>query len=137
MKFTETHPSKYNKASDLNKAITLVMNYVEMMEIYGQDEAKPVLFFENARKGLVLNVTNGNTIAEKYGDEMDDWCGKPIVLYPDKTDFAGKRVDCIRLKIPAVAVVPAGVIGGETPGENVPAVTGLPDSIAADPDIPF
>ena len=106
MKFTETHPSKYIKAADLNgKPATLVMNYVEMTEIYGQDDPKPVLFFENARKGLVLNVTNGNTIAEKHGDEMDEWCGKSITLYPDKTDFGGKRVDCIRIRIPAPGLV--------------------------------
>ena len=109
MKFSETRPSKYLKASDLeDREIILTMDYVEVQELYGQDAEKPVLFFRDTEKALVLNVTNGNTIAGEYGDEMDSWSGKPIIVYPDRTDFGGKRVPCLRVKIPA-APAPANV----------------------------
>ena len=122
MKLSEMRPSKYVKAADLNgKAVTLIMNYVEMKELFGQDEEKPVLFFQNAVKGLVLNVTNSNAIAEEYGDETDDWSEKPIVLYPDKTDFSGKRVDCVRVRIPEPALEPAMAgAEGKLPADDNP-----------------
>lgn len=118
MKMSETRPSKYLKATDLDgKDVTLAMNYVEMMEMQGQDE-KPVLFFADTKKGLVLNVTNSRTIEDAYGDESDTWEGKMVTLYPSKTEFSGRRVDCIRVKIPAPVALATEV---EPVGEAVPA----------------
>ena len=74
---------------------------VELVLMEGDDTAKPVLYFKGKKSGLVLNKTNGRTIAAAYGPDSDMWVGKAIILYPTETDFGGKRVPCIRCKSPA------------------------------------
>ena len=53
-----------------------------------------------AKKGLILNMTNYDAIADGYGEETNNWSNKKIVLYGDKTRFGGKIVDCVRVKLP-------------------------------------
>lgn len=112
MKIGEAFPSKFLKAEDLNgKRVAVKIKYVEMEKI-GDDDKKPVVYFSGKEKGLVLNKTNAGTIAEITGtEEMDDWSGQGIVLFPDKTSFQGKRVDCIRIAeaSPGVATAAAAV----------------------------
>ena len=95
----EAFPSKYLKESDLQgREAHVVMNAVNM-ETIGSDE-RPVLYFQGKEKGLVLNVTNKNTIVDAYGEETDDWFGKTLVLFPTRTDYQGRNVPCIRVKLP-------------------------------------
>lgn len=99
MKVSDAFPSKYLKASDLNgNNARVVMARVEMDEV-GEDE-KPILYFQGKEKGLVLNKTNANNIAVLYGDDMDDWVGKEVVLFPAMVDFQGKTVEAIRVRGP-------------------------------------
>lgn len=63
-------------------------------------ETRIVLWFREIDKGLVLNVTNMRTVSDAYGYQTDDWIGQLIEVRKDKTDFNGKRVDCIRLDKP-------------------------------------
>lgn len=106
MKMSDVFPSKYVKASDLNgKTVTLTIKelVVEKIGHGAEEERKPVLYFNRATKGLVLNRTNGMTIAGLYGDESDDWTGKRISIYPTKVRAFGTMQDCIRVReeIPA------------------------------------
>lgn len=97
MKIGSAFPSNYIKCDDLQGRATQVrMNYIKFEDIGGDN--KPVLYFVGKERGLVLNKTNANMIAELYGDETDNWANQPIELYPSKTDFQGKRVDCIRVR---------------------------------------
>lgn len=103
MNIATAYPSKYLKAGDLQGHTVKVMIDRVVLEEIGQGddtEHKPCLYFEGKEKGIVLNVTNGNAIAEHYGDETDDWGGRPLEVYPDKTQFKGKSVDCIRVRVP-------------------------------------
>ncbi len=96
-------PSKYLKAQDLPGPTPVTIDEVRL-EVVGTDgeDPKPVVYFQGAKKGLVLNVTNANTIVDICGSsESEDWKGQKIVLYRTKTDFGGKRVDCIRIEDPA------------------------------------
>ena len=103
-------PSTYLKAIDLQgRAVQITMHSVTMEEIGG--DIKPVLFFQDQHgqrkdRGLVLNKTNSNIIAEMYGWETDDWVGKPITLYPARVEFQGKLVDAIRIKLEAGMPIP-------------------------------
>jgi hypothetical protein len=106
MNIEELFPSKYVKASDLSQPQTLRISGIEM-EKMSDGEMKPVLYFGNSTKGLVLNVTNKNVIKELYGSDTDNWEGKPIQLIATTTDFGGKVVDCIRLRPPKAAVASA------------------------------
>ncbi len=105
MMMSEAFPSKYLSAADLQgRAITLTMGTVEMIDVGsdGNSDHKPVLHFMGAQKGLVLNKTNANCIAEMHGDDTDHWPGKTITIVPAQTDFRGRIVACIRVQPPGV-----------------------------------
>jgi hypothetical protein len=77
------------------------------LEDVGDDQkSKPVMTFRNRSKGLVVNATNYDTIADVYGDETSNWPGQSIELFPTKVDFKGKRTDAIRVRIPGAAPAP-------------------------------
>lgn len=97
MKTNEMFPSSYLKATDLKgKPVKLVIKGCKMEDL--GDDRKPVLTFKGTDKKLALNITNKNLIEEVlHSDETDDWNDKTIVLVPAKTEFQGKRVDCIRV----------------------------------------
>ncbi len=98
MKISSAFPSNYIKASDLQgRPVRVRMNYVKIEKI-GDDE-KPVLYFIGKEKALALNKTNANVIALMYGDDTDNWAGGEIEIYPTETDFQGKRVDAIRVRM--------------------------------------
>lgn len=109
MKISSAFPSKYLKAADLqDKPVTLVMSRVDLEKVgMGNEDPKPVLYFTKARKGLVLNKTNSKAITVAYGDDTDEWEGKPITLFPAMVDFAGETVESIRVRKPKDAVEPA------------------------------
>jgi hypothetical protein len=48
----------------------------------------------------VLNKVNNRTIRGAYGDDTDGWKDKLIVLFPTTTDFGGKQVPALRVRIP-------------------------------------
>ncbi len=102
MKISAAFPSQYLKCADLNgKTCPLTIRTCVPEELgQGNDkETKPVLYFEKAQKGLVLNKTNAAVIADAYGDDTDNWTGKAVEIYPTVVDFKGKLVDGIRLRI--------------------------------------
>ena len=110
MKVSQAFPSKYLTAADLQgKAHKLKMGVVELVDVGsdGHQEMKPLLRFVGAEKGLVLNQTNANCIAEMHGDDMDFWAGKEVTIIPTTTDFRGRIVPCIRVQPPGTLPNPA------------------------------
>lgn len=118
MDMNSAFPSEYLRACDLQgKDFTLKMRSVSMAEM--QDgERKPVVYFEGADKGLILNKTNCNAIIDLYGSDSDKWIGQEVILFPTQTDFQGRQVECIRVRLrkpaPAVPQEPSGS-GEDTP----------------------
>src|SRR5687767_4047837 len=107
MLISEVFPTKYVAAADLKgKTVPLTITHVTAEEMLTHDNKKvlkPVVWFERASKGLVLNRTNAVTIATLYGDDTDTWSGKRIAIYPTQVRAFGKLQDCIRVReeIPA------------------------------------
>jgi hypothetical protein len=103
----DAFPSNYIKASDLgDKKVAVVIDRVEMETLgRGRDaETKPVVYFENKQKGLVLNKTNAKRIIEIVGSaESDEWSGHTVVLYATETEFGGDTVSCVRILAPPKA----------------------------------
>jgi len=96
-------PSKYLKASDLEDGprIFTIHHLVEEEVGQGKDaEEKPLLYFVDHDQALVLNITNLRTIEEGYGYESETWPGRELELFAMKVDFAGKRVDGVRVRVP-------------------------------------
>ena len=107
MKVSESYPSNYLKASDFPDDAVCVIEKIEV-ETVGQGakaQDKPVIYFRGMEKGLVCNKTNANTIANLYGDEMDDWRGKAIMLYATEVQFMDEMTLAIRVRMkkPALA----------------------------------
>jgi hypothetical protein len=102
--------SKYLSASDLTqeKALRIKSVTVEMVRKGTAQEQKPVVWFTNHKKGLVLNVTNNRTLRGSFGDDMEKWPGKVIVVYPTQTEFGGKPVGALRVRIPPPKQATAG-----------------------------
>lgn len=90
-------PSNYLKCSDLQGRNCRVVIESVKIESIGDDD-RPVAYFQGKQKGLVLNKTNSNVIADMFGGETNGWLGKEITLFPTKVDYQGKRVDAIRVQ---------------------------------------
>lgn len=126
MKISKVFPSKYVKAADLDgKTVTLTILKVTMEEMTTHDNKKankPVVWFEKATKGFVINLTNALIIANLYGDETDNWTGKRISIYPTRVKAFGQMQDCIRVReeVPATAKPVAQAV-------HVEETTGLDD----------
>jgi hypothetical protein len=108
MRLSEALPSgsQYLRAADLpeRSELDLMIEKIEVEEIEdgsGKREAKPVLYFTGKEKGIVLNKTNGEILISSYGDDTDSFPGRPVVLYRTETQFQGKMVPCLRLRVPS------------------------------------
>ncbi len=103
MKTSDAFPSKYLKADDFDADTTLTVSGVEMDTLKnkkGEDEQKPICYFEETDKGLVLNKTNWDAIAKQHGDESDNWIGKAVILTVIDVDAFGEVKPAIRIKAP-------------------------------------
>jgi hypothetical protein len=102
--------SKYLSANDLTqeKAFRIKSATAEMVRRGNVQEQRPVLWFTNHTKGLVLNTTNLRTLKGAFGDNMETWVGKVIIVFPTQTDFGGKMVGALRVRIPPPKQAVAG-----------------------------
>lgn len=98
MDINTAFPSTYLRHADLNGRVFKVAVKTVAMEDVGGGDHKPVVYFEKADKGLVLNKTNAMSIAQAYGPNTDGWTGKAIELYPDTTMYQGRPTPCIRVR---------------------------------------
>lgn len=103
MKLNEMFPSNLLKAQDVTDAggeMPLTIESVELKEFDGDNgakERKPIIHFKEGKQ-MVCNKTNGNAIAELYGDDTDGWLGKELILVVRDVDFQGKSTPAIRVK---------------------------------------
>ena len=99
MKVSEKFASNFLKAEDLQgRKVHVVIASIGEEKI--GDENHVLVYFRGKQKALVLNKTNASYLASAISDEMDDWPGAEIVLYPTKVNFQGKMVDAIRIEMP-------------------------------------
>jgi hypothetical protein len=102
MKVADLFPTRFIASADLNgKSFILTIRSVTLEDMQSHDNktvTKPVAWFTNAAKGLVLNRTNCMIIADLHGMDTDDWVGKQIVIHATKVRAFGKMEDAIRVK---------------------------------------
>lgn len=92
--------NKSLKAEDLKgRSVKCKISEVGTVEFDG--EKKLEIKFVGKEKTLVMNKTNAKIVAEHYGKDTEKWVGQEIEIYPTKTDYAGKLVDCIRVRVEA------------------------------------
>lgn len=59
---------------------------------------KQVLYFKEDVPKMIMNITNGNTIASLYGSHPDQWVGKQIQVYATPVKAFGKTQDALRVR---------------------------------------
>ena len=130
MREVDAFPASTIKAEDLElKDAILTIAGVEMSEIgQGADkEIKPFVSFRGTTKKLVLNKTNFSRIVHVTGQpDTDNWAGHQISLYKDMTDFQGKLVPCVRVRIDGVATTPPGPPHPSESTDNTPSIEDIP-----------
>ena len=94
--------SRFLRAEDVPQEKTLRIKTAteEVIGMGADREQKLVLWFTNTEKGLVLNRTNNRAIRAAYGDPVDGWAGKPVVVFQTQADFRGRLVPALRVRIP-------------------------------------
>lgn len=121
MKVSQAFPSKFLTAADLDGPTTFQIRDVTLEEVGSRSaapELKNVVNF-HGQKPWVLNKTNAKRIREMHGDEMNDWSGKSVTLYPTDTPFGDEMVACIRVSPTAPPTDPS-------PDHEPPAADDLP-----------
>lgn len=106
MDYALLFPSKYAAAADLgDKPRTLTIKsagfeILERKDKKAEKENKPIVRFESARKGWVLNRTNAEALVLMFGRKTEDWVGKRVTLYSKEIDdpFGDGKIWCIRVK---------------------------------------
>jgi hypothetical protein len=126
MKIGSAFPTTYLQADEVAPECVLTIKDV-VVETVGQGqqaEQKPVVYFFETPKGLVLNKTNASNITVITGtDETDGWRGKSVCLFKTTTEFGGKTVPCIRVKEAALpSTPPMQQVGQALPPGSVPPV---------------
>ena len=103
--YKKLFPSNYIRACDLEGRgdVTVTIRELHLDSVHNPDtnekETKPVLYFTKGTKGLILNVTNAETIAQLYGDNTDGWAGQRIALFLQRGVKAfGKVWDAVRIR---------------------------------------
>lgn len=130
MKVSEEFPSKWLKAANLNgKDVNVTISHISKEDVGDDSGHKMVVYFSGTEKGLVLNKTNADMISMLYGDDTDGWHGQKITLYAIQTEYQGKPVQGLRVKMTTVQVNPQAM-----PVDNTPPVASRDDF---DDEIPF
>lgn len=96
--------SKYLKKEDMGpNGRVLTIKDIDQIDVSMEnepEELKWVMFFAEVTKGLVLNRTNREDIADILESRNpNDWLGKQVGFWNDPgVRFAGKKVGGIRVK---------------------------------------
>jgi hypothetical protein len=98
MRISEAFPSRYLRAADVKVATVCTIRGVVMEQLM-DGKSKPVIYFNNAQKGLVLNKTNASRIADVLGDDTSSWLGKEVMLDVETVPFRGEAVPAIRVRV--------------------------------------
>lgn len=103
MRRGDAFPSRYLGQTDLERPTTATIADVRKEEVQGEHgtEDKAVMFFmEEDIKPMILNHTNWTACEDAYGEDTEDWTGKPIELYVDPgVMFGKKKVGGVRVRI--------------------------------------
>jgi hypothetical protein len=95
----------YLKKEDVSPPLVLTITDVAERTVTApgkEPKDKLVLLFKETKKGLVLNMSNGDSLFAITGfEDPSEWIGEQVELYvDDNVAYAGKRVGGVRLRKP-------------------------------------
>lgn len=102
--------------------VTLTIEKVvggELVSEGGRKSKKPLVYFKEGKekRPLAMNVTNCKTVASLYGNDVADWIGKRVTLFPTQTQKGNETVDCIRIR----PTIPTGKAAAPKEPESEPS----------------
>jgi hypothetical protein len=62
------------------------------------EKTSMVLYFQEDKAKMILNITNATTLASLYGSHPEDWIGKQIQVYAASVKAFGKVQDALRIR---------------------------------------
>jgi hypothetical protein len=96
--------SKYLRATDLgeigSEKRVKIKAVTKETDVGEKQETKACVWFTNLDKGLILNKTNLRMLQGAFGDSMDAWPSKIVVLFSIMADLRGKPTPAVRVRIP-------------------------------------
>ena len=99
--FSECYGGRFLNAAHVTKPFVDVVDRVEVLEVEEGKKPKPVLFLKHLERGIVLNATRYDAMAEIAGSRnTDDWAGYEVEVRKGKTNYAGKPTGCVELAVP-------------------------------------
>jgi hypothetical protein len=124
--------SRFFKAADFNGERRMRIKNVteEVIGVGAEKEPKLVVWFTTDKRGLPLNKTNNRTLRGAFGDDVDGWKRKIIIIFPTTTDLRGKMVGALRVRIPPPKHGQAAV------SEKPKASGNGPKAVTAKPKLP-
>jgi hypothetical protein len=136
------YPSKYVGSDDLRgNRITVTIGELKLEALKdrsGMQQMKPVLYFQNASKGLVVNKTNLKMLQAILGSKnSNDWIGRKVILYAEPVPVGNE----IKMGIRVAAANGNSAAQIATPPSVAAPEDDVPDSLepedVLDDKIPF
>lgn len=94
--------SNYLRAADVKKPLKVEITTVEITEFKdrqnGTEKQRAVLYFQELEQGLIVNATNRIVLESLLGEDTDDWIGKSIEIYNDKTVSFNGQTGGVRVR---------------------------------------
>jgi hypothetical protein len=139
--------SRFLKAPDVPVTRKFRIKNVTVENMEKDKEQKLVVWLTNDKRGLVLNKTNNRILRAAFGDDVDGWTGKIVILYSEMKNN-GKLGLSVRIpppKQPTAAIPqpqPSGIRGAATQSGNGAAAVMKPETAppaqavpASDPEL--
>ena len=98
MKVSDALDKNFVYAGDLDgRDVTLTIDRVADPGTVDRESGdkidKPVVYFKETKRALVLGTTNSRRIQLAHGNEMSRWPGKKVTLYPTTTDIPKSKAE--------------------------------------------
>lgn len=101
-------PSKFLKAHELKgttPTVTIARVGIEQVRSRTHVDTKPVLYFQNRTKGVLLNKTRAQAVTQIAGSPLTErWVGVAVTLYATTATFDKTTHDVIGIKAPTASV---------------------------------
>jgi hypothetical protein len=94
--FDDLYPGRFLKAGNLDgRRVTLTIKDYDREMLEGDDgkKSKAILTFAETDRQVVACKTNGLCIKAMFGDDLREWVGKKVILFP--SEWNGEP--CIRV----------------------------------------
>lgn len=104
MKVSEEFPSYFLSGDEISgKEVPVVIKEVKKETVptkQGKQEEVIAIYFEDKKRGVRLNRTRAKEISRLYGDDMDAWKGKSVLLFTRQQRAFGDVHNVIHMKGP-------------------------------------